>query len=108
MPDLIQDGVTGGMAPCFDTGKLGQIILDLVFDVDKREQMGRNCRQVIEKNFKLQDQAAKYMALFSELSKVFGGPGPFFQKGAWPPEARACFTHYHIYCKIDFKKKRSQ
>ncbi|MDQ1351768.1 MAG: excinuclease subunit, partial [Acidobacteriota bacterium] len=21
------------------------------------------------------------------LSKVFGGPGPFFQKGAWPPEA---------------------
>ena len=88
MPDLIQDGVTGGMAPCFDTGKLGQIILDLVFDVDKREQMGRNCRQVIEKNFKLQDQAAKYMELFKELSEVLGGVGTLFQKGSDPPEAK--------------------
>ncbi|MDQ1352854.1 MAG: hypothetical protein QG657_3160 [Acidobacteriota bacterium] len=95
MPDLIHDGVTGAgaMAPCFDTGKLGQIILDLVFDVDKREQMGKNCRQVIEKGFKLEDQAANYMALFKELSKVFGGVGTApslraFQKGAWPPEAK--------------------
>ncbi len=69
MPDLIQNGVTGCMAPCFDSEKFGQLILDLVFNADKREQMGRNCRQTIEKNFKLKDQAAKYLELFNDLSK---------------------------------------
>ncbi|MCX6579492.1 MAG: glycosyltransferase [Candidatus Aminicenantes bacterium] len=92
MPDLIQDGVTGGMAPCFDTGKLGQIILDLVFDADKREQMGRNCRQVIEKNFKLQDQAANYIELFNELTKVFGGPDP---RRGWPENNKKS-AHSHL------------
>ena len=67
MPDLIQNGVTGGMAPCFDTNKLGQLILDFAFDDEKRKQMGLNCRQIIEKNFKLQDQAANYLDLFNEL-----------------------------------------
>ncbi len=29
----------------------------------------------------------KYRDRLEEFIKVFGGPGPFFQKGAWPPEA---------------------
>ncbi|HLP48811.1 MAG TPA: glycosyltransferase, partial [Candidatus Kapabacteria bacterium] len=69
MPDLIQNGMTGGLAPCFDNKKFAELILDLVFAAAKREQMGRNCRHLIEEKFKLQDQAANYLELFNDLSK---------------------------------------
>ncbi len=69
MPDLIKEGITGSMAPCFDSQKLGQAILNLLFDDNKRKQMNRNCRHMIETNFKLQDQANHYLQLFNELLK---------------------------------------
>jgi glycosyltransferase involved in cell wall biosynthesis len=68
MPDMIQDGITGYMAPPFDSHKLGDLILKLLFDEDKRKQMKLNCRQLIEKKFKLQDQAEGYLDLFQQLS----------------------------------------
>lgn len=67
IPDMIQDGYTGYMAPPFDSHKLGTLIIKLLFDEDKRKQMNLNCRQLIEKKFKLRDQAENYRALFNDL-----------------------------------------
>jgi glycosyltransferase involved in cell wall biosynthesis len=67
IPDMIENGVTGYMAPGFDTREMGAAILKLLFDEDKRKQMSLNCRQVIEQKFKLQDQAGLYLELFHDL-----------------------------------------
>jgi glycosyltransferase involved in cell wall biosynthesis len=69
MPDMITNGITGYMAPPFDVKEFGEIILKIVFNKDERKQMERNCRQLIEKKFKLQDQAGNYLALFEDLLK---------------------------------------
>jgi glycosyltransferase involved in cell wall biosynthesis len=69
MPDMITNGITGYMAPPFDVKEFGEIILKIVFNRDERKQMERNCRQLIEKKFKLQDQAENYLALFQDLLK---------------------------------------
>jgi glycosyltransferase involved in cell wall biosynthesis len=66
MPDMIENGVTGYMAPAFDTEKFGELILKMAFD-EKRSRMGRTCRRLIEEKFKLQDQAKKYAALYEDL-----------------------------------------
>lgn len=68
MPDMIENGQTGFMAPPFDSQKFGEKILKLAFVVD-RDQMGRSCRSLIEKKFKLQDQARNYLGLFQDLLK---------------------------------------
>ncbi len=67
MPDMIEHGKTGFMAAAFDSQKFGAQILKLAFETD-REGMGRACRSLIEKEFKLQDQAQKYLALFEDLT----------------------------------------
>ena len=67
IPDMIENGVTGYMAPGFDTREMGAAILKLLFDEDKRKQMSLNCRQVLEQKFKLPDQAGHYLELFHDL-----------------------------------------
>jgi glycosyltransferase involved in cell wall biosynthesis len=69
MPDLIQNGVTGYMAPGFESQKFGQLILKLVLEKDLREKMSSNCRELIVKKFKMRDQAECYMVLFNQLLK---------------------------------------
>lgn len=69
MPDMIRNGITGYLAPCFDSEKLGESILKLIFETGAREQMNRNCRDLIEKKFKLRDQARNYLDLFNDLLK---------------------------------------
>jgi glycosyltransferase involved in cell wall biosynthesis len=69
MPDVIQNGVTGYMAPCFNSEELGALILNLTFNEKKRKQMGKNCRKLIKTKFKLTDQAENYLELFEDLLK---------------------------------------
>jgi glycosyltransferase involved in cell wall biosynthesis len=69
MPDMITNGITGYMAPPFDVKTFGEIIIKIIFSKDERKQMELNCRQLIEKKFKLQDQAENYLALFEDLLK---------------------------------------
>ncbi len=70
IPDMIENGVTGYLAPTFDTREMGASILKLLFDEDKRRQMRIDCRQVIEQKFKLQDQAGRYLELFHDLLPI--------------------------------------
>ena len=67
IPDMIENDVTGYLAPGFDPREMGTSILKLLFDQDKRRQMSLNCRQVIEQKFKLKDQAGLYLELFHDL-----------------------------------------
>ena len=68
MPDMIENGKTGFMAPAFDSQKFGEQILKLAFAVD-RDQMDQACRSLIEKKFKLLDQAQNYLGIFQDLLK---------------------------------------
>ncbi len=67
IPDMIENGVTGYLAPGFDTREMGASTLKLLSDEEKRRRMSLNCRQVIEQKFKLQDQAGLYLGLFHDL-----------------------------------------
>jgi glycosyltransferase involved in cell wall biosynthesis len=66
-PDVIQDGVTGFLAPVSATEQFAARLLELAFNRSLRERMGKNCRALIEQRFKLGDQAANYMELFRDL-----------------------------------------
>lgn len=68
IPEMVRDGETGYVVPSLDCERMAEVILDLVFSPQKRAQMGRNCRRLIEERYKLEDQAAAYMKLFKRLS----------------------------------------
>jgi len=67
IPDMIEDGISGYMASPYKSQELGNLILKLLFNENKRKHMNLNCRQLIEKNFKLQDQAEGYLNLYEQL-----------------------------------------
>ena len=72
IPDMIENGVTGYLAPPFDTEAFGDLLLKLAFNQQQRKQMGYDCRQLIENKFKLKDQAKNYIDLFRDLLKESG------------------------------------
>lgn len=67
LPDLIQNGINGHMAPCFDIDKFGEMVLDLIKDSSKRKKMSICCRKSMEMNYQLKHQAFKYIELYLEL-----------------------------------------
>jgi glycosyltransferase involved in cell wall biosynthesis len=83
LPDVIADGVNGRLAAPGDAAALGEAILSLAFDNARRRYMGENGRRLIERDFRLQDQARSYLGLFQELRTA---PG---RLSSAPPPARA-------------------
>ena len=69
IPDVIQNGVTGYMAPCFSSDRFGDSMVNLITDESIRTQMSLNCRGLIENNFQINHQADKYLELFDDLLK---------------------------------------
>ena len=67
MPDLVKSGATGELAPLGDTKQLGNVILSLIFDSDRRKSMGKECRRQIEKGYGLDVQASGYLKLYEGL-----------------------------------------
>jgi len=67
MPDVVEDGVNGVLAAPGDAAALGEAILSLAFDDERRRRLGENGRRLIERNFKLSDQARNYLGLFEDL-----------------------------------------
>ncbi len=67
MVDMIKDGITGRLVPLGNVKEFSKALLGLVFHPGIRNRMGEKSREVIEKNYKLEDQARKYVQLFSEL-----------------------------------------
>jgi len=75
MPDLVKSGVTGELAPLGDTKQLGDAILSLILDSDRRESMGKECRRQIEEEYGLGVQAGGYLKLYEGLLPENNTPG---------------------------------
>ncbi|MEA2014436.1 MAG: glycosyltransferase family 4 protein, partial [Thermodesulfobacteriota bacterium] len=63
MPDVVINGVTGQLAALGDAREMGEAILTLIFDPDKREAMGQECRRKMEGGYSLDVQARRYLGL---------------------------------------------
>ena len=75
MPDLIENGVTGYMAPAYSTERLGELIFDLVCNKAKRRMMSGCCRKLTEERLQLSNQARGYMQLFEDVLRDNGSFG---------------------------------
>jgi L-malate glycosyltransferase len=53
VPDVVQQGETGLLAPMGRTGELSHAVISLLTDPDLRESMGRRGRSLVEKSFSL-------------------------------------------------------
>ncbi|MBW1903172.1 MAG: glycosyltransferase family 4 protein, partial [Deltaproteobacteria bacterium] len=67
MPDAVINGVTGQLVPLGDTRGMGNAILSLIFNSEKRDLMGKECRKNMEEQYKLEIQARRYLDLYQEL-----------------------------------------
>lgn len=76
IPDVVQDGITGRLAPPGHADRLAAAILDCVFDPVQRQQMGHTSRQVIETQYSLTVQAQRYLALYQELGQTSPASSP--------------------------------
>jgi len=65
--DMVENGVMGQLVPLGDTEQMGQAILSLIFDKDKRDAMRKECCLRIEGEYALHIQAQRYLELYEEL-----------------------------------------
>jgi glycosyltransferase involved in cell wall biosynthesis len=76
MPDLVEDGATGQLIPFRDTLQMGHALRSLLFDANRRELMGEECRRRMEQGYALRIQAKRYLELYNELVDNVGGGSP--------------------------------
>ena len=67
--DIVKHRQNGIVVPKYDSKSLAEGIIELVGDKQLRENFGKNARKLIEKNYTLQNQAARYLELFNELKQ---------------------------------------
>jgi hypothetical protein len=67
IPDVIINEHTGLIVPSGDTRALGNAIVSLIYDQQKREFMGRNCRTAVVEKYSLKTQARRYLQLYHDL-----------------------------------------
>jgi glycosyltransferase involved in cell wall biosynthesis len=67
IPDMVRPGETGLLAPVGDVRALREAISQCLLDRDKREAMGVNCRKVVEREYTLEVQAKRYIALYEKI-----------------------------------------
>jgi len=63
IPELVEDELTGRLAPEKDTDSLAQILKELLADMDKIEQFGKAGRERVLKDFCISENAAKLREL---------------------------------------------
>ena len=67
MPDMIDHGETGWLAHPYDHRDLAKGIVHVIEDVTRRELMGRQAREKIERNYAENIVARRHMDLYAEL-----------------------------------------
>ena len=67
IPEGVDDGVTGRLAPTGDVGQLARAILDLAADETIRARMGRSAQAVAEARYSLAAVATQHLRLYIEL-----------------------------------------
>lgn len=66
IPELVEDGITGQLAPENDADALAQILQGLLEDMDKIEQFGKAARERVLKDFSISENAAKLRELIKK------------------------------------------
>ena len=67
LPELVVDGKTGYLAAPGDSAQLGNFIIELYNDKEKRERMGRASRIRVEERFNLQEMILQIEALYQRV-----------------------------------------
>ena len=67
MPDVIVDDVNGKLVSFKDDVQLSRVILDLVFNPEKRSSMGVKGSLLMHEKYKLEDQANSYLNLYDDI-----------------------------------------
>lgn len=67
VPDLVRPNITGYLANPEDAEDFAQGIMQLLEDDQLRENMAKNCREIALKEYPLELQAQRYMALYQEI-----------------------------------------
>jgi glycosyltransferase involved in cell wall biosynthesis len=67
IPDMVRREETGWLAEVDDALSLQESIEQALQNSDKREQMGRWCRDVVLEEYMLEHQARQYLALYKNL-----------------------------------------
>jgi glycosyltransferase involved in cell wall biosynthesis len=69
IPDIIQNKITGLLAPEGDIAALRNCIAELLFAPDRRADMGTNGRRLALEQFSLKIQARPYLDLYQSLAR---------------------------------------
>lgn len=72
IPELIEDGVTGLLAPPGDVAALAEALVRLLSSPGLQESLARAARQRIEREFDVEKEAAKLHRLFHEVAGEAG------------------------------------
>jgi glycosyltransferase involved in cell wall biosynthesis len=67
VPDMVTAGVNGLLVKAFDTQKMGEAIVSLAVDPEKRSAMGKACRERVTNDYALDVQAGNYLKLYGDL-----------------------------------------
>jgi glycosyltransferase involved in cell wall biosynthesis len=70
IPDMVRPGETGWLAGVGDVRALREVIQHALSDDAGRTRMGRQCRAVVEKEYTLEVQTQRYMALYRKMVEV--------------------------------------
>ena len=65
--DMVSDGVNGFLIRAFDTQKMAEAIVTLLWDAERRVSMGEACRRRAVKDYALDIQAGNYFNLYEDL-----------------------------------------
>lgn len=68
LPDIVREGQTGILAPMGDIGALRRAIAELLQNTERRATMAQQCRYVAVREYNLEVQARRYVALYEELA----------------------------------------
>ena len=66
-PEVVVDGVTGYLVPARDVSSFASKTVELLLDKDLRRRMGEEARRRVIQDFRLEDVASRYMALYEKL-----------------------------------------
>lgn len=73
VPDVVRPGETGLLAPPEDVSALARAINTLLLDDELRARLAHNCREAAVKEYALDIQARRYIALYEELIEASAG-----------------------------------
>ncbi|MBJ6359791.1 glycosyltransferase [Paenibacillus sp. GCM10012307] len=100
IPELVEDGVSGFLAPERNAQKLAQQIAELAEDPVRRRQMGDAGRRIVEVQYNLEQLNLKLGRMFRAFGTSRNGP-PLGRigEGQWQPQERAGGTNVTVSAK---------